>query len=320
MGRREEPATVSQSSSAATVVPAGSAALAAKQQRLSDLESDLLRFEVAKIATGAILREIRDDALFLVAGASGSRAYADFASYCSDRWGIGEREVARRIEAADIVQQLVDAGVDPLNAPRNPWQARELSVLINATDVQTGVQTWQKALVDSQDPKINPAGQITGEFLKGYVTKALTGAGKARRQGTPRARPGSTNTGTQTPAPAPSAPAAPVSPPAAPAVNGAVPTSQPSLQVAQPVAVDATVLASLASDVKSRRMQLASPLARKPLFGGLTLLLEAIEAGMVKPAAISAEGQALQAALVALADKIAEKATPAAVSGATPTP
>ena len=262
------------SQSSSTVVPAGSAALAAKQQRLADLESDLLKFEVAKIATGAILREIRDEALFLVAGASGSRAYADFASYCSDRWGIGEREVARRIEAADIVQQLVDAGVDPLNAPRNPWQARELSVLINATDVQTGVQTWQKALVDSQDPKINPAGQITGEFLKGYVTKALTGAGKARRQGTSRARPSSKNTGAQTPAPAQasqpstSAPAAPVSPPAAPAVNGAVPSSQPSLQVAQPVAVDASVLADIAADVKARRMQLANPLARKPLFGG----------------------------------------------------
>ena len=82
-------------SQSATVVPAGSAALAQKQQRLSDLENDLLRFELAKIRTGAILREIRDEALFVVAGASGSRAYADFASYCSDRWGIGEREVAR---------------------------------------------------------------------------------------------------------------------------------------------------------------------------------------------------------------------------------
>ena len=67
-------------------------------------------------------------------------------------------------------------------------------------------------------------------------------------------------------------------------------------------------------------MQLANPLARKPLFGGLTLLLQELEAVLVKPAAISAEGQALQAALMALADKIAEKATPAAVSGATPTP
>ena len=314
---------MSQSSSAATVVPAGSAALAAKQQRLSDLESDLVKFEAAKIATGAILREIRDEALFLVAGASGSRAYADFASYCSDRWGVGEREVARRIEAADIVQSLVDAGVNPMNAPRNPWQARELSVLINATDVATGVQTWQKALTDSQDPKINPAGQITGEFLKGYVTKALTGAGKARRQGTSRARPGSVNTGTQTPAP--SAPAAPTSPPSAPApqapaVNGAVPSSQPSLQVQAPQAVDASLLALLASDLRARRLQMANPLARRPLFGGVTLLLEALEATLVKPAAISAEGQALQAALIALSDKIAEKATPAAVSGATPTP
>ena len=300
---------MSQSSNAATVVPAGSAALAQKQQRLASLESDLLRFEVAKIATGAILREIRDEALFLVAGASGSRAYADFASYCSDRWGIGEREVARRIEAADIVQQLVDAGVDPLNAPRNPWQARELSILINATDVQTGVATWQKALVDSQDPTINPAGQITGEFFKGYVTKALADAGKARRQGTPRARPGSKNTGTQTPAPAqasqPSTPASPA--PQAPAANGAVPSSQPSLQVAQPVAVDVSVLADIAADVKSRRLQQANPLARKPLYGGLVLLLEAIEGGLVKPAAVSPEGQALQAALLSLADKIAEK-------------
>ena len=294
-------------SSAATVVPAGSAALAAKQQRLATLEGDLLRFEVAKIATGAILKEIRDDALFLVAGGTGARAYADFSSYCSDRWGIGEREVARRIEAYDNVQRLIEAGVDPLNAPRNPWQARELSVLINATDVQTGVQTWQKALTDSQDPKLNPAGQITGEFLKGYVTQALSGAGKARRQGTPRTRPGSKNTGTQTPAPsAPQAPSSPSTPaPQAPAVNGVV--SQPSLQVAAPVAVDVTVLAGIASDVKARRMQLANPLARKPLFGGLTLLLQELEAVLVKPAAVSPEGQALQAALLRLADKIAEK-------------
>ena len=150
------------------------------------------------------------------------------------------------------MQQLVDAGVDPLNAPRNPWQARELSVLINATDVQTGVATWQQALVDSQDPTINPAGQITGEFLKGYVTKALSGAGKARRQGTPRARPGSKNTGTQTPAPAVAQNTGQVnannspapSPSATPAVNG-VPSSQPSLQVAQPVAVDTSVLADI---------------------------------------------------------------------------
>ena len=67
--------------------------------------------------------------------------------------------------------------------------------------------------------------------------------------------------------------------------------------------------------MKSRRLQQANPLARKPLFGGLTLLLEAIEGGLVKPAAISPEGQALQAALLSLADKIAEKAQPDRCAG-----
>ena len=311
---------MSQTSSAATVVPAGSAALAAKQQRLSDLEGDLVRFELAKIATGAILKEIRDEALFLVSGGPGSRAYADFAGYCADRWGIGEREVARRIEAAENVQKLVDAGVDPLQAPRNPWQARELAVLINATDVQTGVVTWRRALTDSQDPTINPAGQMTGEFLKSYVTAALHDAGKQRRAGTPRTRPSSRNTGNQTSAPAVNpAPGmlnaqaqAWAAHSASSAVADGVASSQPSLQVAAPVSVDTSVLAGLAADVKARRLQLANPLARRPLFGNLTLLLTELEAVLVKPAALSPEGQALQAALLGLADRIAEKAQPTA--------
>jgi hypothetical protein len=297
--------------SAAQVVPAGSAALAQKQQRLEALENDLRRFELAKIQTGGLLKEIRDEALYLVAGGSGSRAYADFGAYCADRWNIHDREVARRIEAFENVQRLVDAGVDPLLAPRNPWQARELAVLINATDLATGVKTWQKALTDSQDPVLNPAGQITGEFLKGYVTEALSQAGKQRRQGTSRARPSSRNTGNQTPAPSGTGSSVPLQPsPSATVVSNGPAVSQPSLQVAAPQGADVSVLAGIASDVKARRLQQANPLARKSLYGNLTLLLEAIEAGLVKPAALSAEGQALQAALLSLADKIAEKAQP----------
>lgn len=301
-------------SASATVVPKGSAALAAKQQQLEALEAQLRTFEMAKIATGGILKEIRDDALFLVAGTTGARAYADFAQYCQDRWGIGDREVARRIEAYDNVQKLIEAGVDPLQAPKNPWQARELAVLINQTDVATAVDTWNRAVKDSAN---NPAGMLTGEFLKGYVTKALADHGKTRRPGTSRARP-TAGSGVQTPAPAqasapashtggfaPSTPSAPA--PSAPSANGQV--SAPSLQVAPPAGsfVDASVLADIAGDVKARRSQLANPLARKPLFGGLTLLLSEIERVMVKPAALSQEGQDLQKALLALADKIAEK-------------
>lgn len=297
-------------SQSATIQPKGSAALAQKQQRLANLESDLVRFELAKIEVGGILKEIRDDALFLVAGGPGARAYADFATYCADRWGVGEREVARRIEAYDIVRALVDAGVDPLNAPKNPWQARELAVLIKATDTPTAVGTWQKALTDSQDPKLNPAGMMTGEFLKTRVTAALTAAGAKRRAGTPRPRPSSVNTGNQTPAPAQaSAPSVP----SAPTANGPAPVvppsqnSQQSLQVVPASQVDASVLADIASDVKARRASLANPLSRRPLFGGLTLLLTELEKVMVKPAALSAEGQDLQKALLALADRIAEK-------------
>jgi len=297
------------------IATTGSAGLAAKQQRLADLEGDLMKFELAKIATGGILREIREDGLFLVAGGPGARAYADFASYCADRWNIGDREVARRIEAFENVQKLIEAGVDPLAAPKNPWQAREVAVLINQVGLPAAVTTWQKALTDSQNPTINPAGVMTGEFLKGYVTTALHANGKQRRSGTPRPRPSTgTNAGVQTsvPAPAPaSAPAAPA-PAAAPApVQTPAPapaTSQTTLQVAVTTTADVSVLPALAADLKARRMQLASPLARKPLFGGTVLLLAELEKAMVNVAATSAEGQALQAALISLADKIAEKA------------
>jgi len=311
---------MSQSTGTNGIATTGSSALAAKQQRLSDLEGDLMRFELAKIATGGILKEIRDDALFLVAGGTGSRAYADFASYCADRWNIGDREVARRIEAYENVQKLIEAGVDPLHAPKNPWQAREVAVLINQVGLPVAVSTWQKALTDSQDPKVNPAGVMTGEFLKGYVTSALHANGKQRRSGTPRPRPSTgTNAGVQTAVPAPP----PIVTPAAPPVSAIPPlspspaqtpapapvSSQTTLQVAVTTTADVSVLPALAADVKARRVQIGNPLARRPLFGGLTLLLTDLEAVMVKVAATSAEGQALQAALTKLADKIAEKAS-----------
>ena len=190
--RAKEAPQMSQTNGIATT---GSAGLAAQQQRLSDLEQDLMKFEVAKIATGGILREIRDDALFLVAGGTGARAYADFASYCADRWNIGDREVARRIEAFENVQKLIEAGVDPLAAPKNPWQAREVAVLINQVGLPAAVTTWQKALTDSQNPTINPAGVMTGEFQPGRARRrsaraAPGGSAGVRRTASRRERPG----------------------------------------------------------------------------------------------------------------------------------
>jgi hypothetical protein len=295
------------------IATTGSANLASQQQRLADLEGDLMKFELAKIATGGILREIRDDALFLVAGGTGSRAYADFASYCADRWNLGDREVARRIEAFENVQLLIEAGVDPLQAPRNPWQAREVAVLMNQVGLPVAVSTWRKALTDSQDPKINPAGMMTGAFLKDYVTSALHANGKQRRSGTPRPRPSTgTNAGVQTSVPAPTivtGPAAVATAPA-PAPAAAPATTTPTtLQVAVTVTADVSVLPALAADVKDRRLHIANPLTRRPLFGGVALLLAELEKAMVKTAATSAEGQALQAALTSLADRIAEKAS-----------
>ena len=62
-------------------------------------------------------------------------------------------------------------------------------MLINQVGLPAAVTTWQKALTDTQNPTINPAGVMTGEFLKGYVTTALHANGKQRRSGTPRPRP-----------------------------------------------------------------------------------------------------------------------------------
>jgi hypothetical protein len=304
---------VSQSNGTPQIVSAGQQAIDQKRTRLAQIESDLAMFEMAKIKTGELLREIRDSALFLVAGGPGSRAYADFASYCTDRWGIGERETGRRIEAFENVQLLLDAGVPPALAPTNPWQARDLAVLIHRTDAATAAQTWQKALTDSADPKINPAGRITGAFLQGYVTQALNNAGRGRKVGTSRARPASTSTVVLNGQAAAFAAASAASATHAAPAPVAVPITQPSVTPVSPVGTDVAILANIASDVKDRRAVLANPLARRPLFGGLTLLVEEITAKMTKGAAVSAEGQALQRALLELSNAISEKAS-------TPTP
>jgi len=297
------------------MTPNQTAGLAAKQQKLADLEGLLVKFEMAKVEVGGILKTIRDENLFLVAQ---GRAYPDFVSYCEDRWGVGEREIARRIEAYDQVHALIDAGVDPARAPQNPWQARALQVLINRTDVHTAAAAWQKALTDSQDPRLNPAGRMTGAFLKEQVDEALKAAGRARKAGTPRPRASSTvnvrshqrgapgSAGSAGQQAANQAAQANSAPPAQPAPAPA-PVTQPSLTPTVTTATDVTAIGDIAADVSQKRLALSNVLQRRTLFANLEVLADAIAAQIGKGAAQSAEGQKLQAALTRLVDAIADK-------------
>jgi hypothetical protein len=183
--------------------------------------------------------------------------------YTEQRWGFGKREADRKIDAFNQVQQLRDFGVREADLPQNPWQARDLAVLINKTDVATAAGTWVRALAASQDPMLNPAGRLTGVFLKGYVDQALADAGANRRAGTSRARAGSAtqysgaSNGTVVAthsrrnraagAPSPSSSVA-TSSPAAPAVGVQAPSTN-GVAVTTPVEVNCEVLFELADDV-----------------------------------------------------------------------
>jgi len=286
----------------AQMTSAQKTAVQAQRARLFDLEKTLELIEAGKIAAGGILQQIRDEQLFAV---DPDRAYASFEQYTEQRWGFGKREADRKIDAFNQVQQLRDFGVREADLPQNPWQARDLAVLINKTDVATAAGTWVRALAASQDPMLNPAGRLTGVFLKGFVDQALADAGANRRAGTSRARAGSatqasngtvTNvtahtrrTGAQQSPPSPSSSAAPNVGPnvgvAAPSTNG--------VAVTTPVEVNCEVLFELADDVRTRRLSVDNPLSRKPLFDGLSALIEQVAAMMTPTAAGSPEGVAL---------------------------
>lgn len=268
------------------------AAVKAQRDKLFDLEKKLELIEAGKIAAGGLLQTIRDENLWAV---DPDRAYADFYHYTELRWGFQKREADRKIDAFNQVRELADAGVPQDALPTNPWQTRDLAVLINKTDVATAAGAWQKALTDSQDTTINPAGRLTGAFLKGYVDAALQTAGAQRRQGSSRARAGSTTTASngkvvhvtghtrQVSAPAAQAPTPSLNASPAPAPAPAVQApSTNGLGIVPPAAVSAEVLFELADDVKAHRISLSNPLARTPLFEGLAELLEQV-AAMVTP-------------------------------------
>lgn len=279
-------------------------AIDTNRTRLFDLEKTLEVIEQGKIAAGGILQAIRDEQLFAF---DPDRSYASFEQYTELRWGFGKREADRKIDAFNQVRALRDAGVPEADLPQNPWQARDLAVLVNKTDTATAATTWLKALTDSKDPAINPAQRLTGVFLKGYVDQALATAGAARRQGTSRARAGSATVNTNgtvkvaqhtrrkagsngAVAPPPSSSAVP------PVQAGVQATSTTGHGVTTPVEINCEVLFELADDVKTKRLHLSNPLSRKPLFEGLAELLDQITAALVPGAVQSLEGATLHAA------------------------
>ena len=281
-------------------------AIQEQRARLFDLEKTLELIEAGKIAAGGILQQIRDEQLFAV---DPDRAYASFEQYTEQRWGFGKREADRKIDAFNQVQALRDHGVAEAELPQNPWQARDIAVLVNKTNVATAALTWTKALADSQDPQINPAGRLTGVFLKGYVDAALQQAGAARRQGTSRARAGSAtqaSNGTvvathsrRNRAAGVSSPSSSVATPA-PAVGVQAPSTN-GVAVTTPVEVNCEVLFELADDLRTRRIHTDNPLSRKPLFDGLATLVEQLAAVVTPTAVASQEGRDLAFHLAKLA-------------------
>ena len=288
----------------AQMTSAQKTAIQAQRAKLFDLEKTLELIEQGKIAAGGILQTIRDEQLFAV---DPDRAYASFEQYTEARWGFGKREADRKIDAFNQVQQLRDFGVKEADLPQNPWQARDLAVLINKTDVATAAGTWVRALAASQDPQLNPAGRLTGVFLKGYVDQALADAGANRRQGTSRARAGSATvaTGNGTVRVASHARRTPSVP--SPSLSGATPapTAQVGVQapstngvaIITPVEVNCEVLFELADDVRTRRLHLGNPLSRKPLLEGVAALLTEITAQCNPAVRATAEYQALADAI-----------------------
>jgi hypothetical protein len=286
----------------AQMTSAQKTAVQAQRARLFDLEKTLELIEAGKIAAGGILQEIRDQQLFAV---DPDRAYASFEQYTEQRWGFGKREADRKIDAFNQVQALRDHGVAEAQLPQNPWQARDIAVLVNKTDVATAARTWTKALSDSQDPQINPAGRLTGVFLKGYVDAALQQAGAARRQGTSRARAGSATQASNGTVVGVSAHTRRVSSPSSsgatppPAPVGVAAPSTNGVAVVTPVEVNCEVLFELADDVRTRRLHLGNPLSRKPLLEGVAALLTEITAQTAPAVRATSEYQALADAIAA---------------------
>lgn len=272
--------------------------LAADRVTLLDLERKLELIEAGKIMAGGLLLQIREEQLWSV---DPDRAYASFEQYTEMRWGFGKREADRKIEAFQQVKALQDAGVTEADLPTNPWQARDLTVLINKTDASTGARTWVKALTDSRDPAINPTGRFTGVFLKGYVDAALATAGAQRRQGTSRARQGTATTGTNGQVQHTTGKTRKISAnqQIGAAVGPAPATQTPStngLGVLPPAGANAEVLFEISDDIRTRRTHIGNPLARKPLFDGVASLLEEMATQMVDAAKVSPEAAGLKVA------------------------
>ena len=288
-----------------TMTKAQTAAIKAQRDKLFDLEKKLELIEAGKIAAGGLLQTIRDENLWAV---DPDRAYADFYHYPEQRWGFQKREADRKIDAYNQVQALADAGVPQDALPTNPWQTRDLAVLINKTDVPTAAGAWQKALTDSQDTTINPAGRLTGAFLKGYVDAALQTAGAQRRQGSSRARAGSTTTASNGKVVHVTGHTRQVSPPSSPSLNASPATQAPStngLGIVPPAAVSVEVLFELADDVANHRVSVTNPLARKPLFEGIITLLQAVELKLETSTKSSEEAVALKKVCEDLAASLA---------------
>lgn len=308
------------------LTPTQQTQLDAKRARLFALEHQLELIEAGKIAAGGLLLEIREGQLWSV---DPDRAYADFYAYTELRWGFAKREADRKIEAWGQVQELLGAGVPQADLPTNPWQTRDLTVLINKTDVATGARTWVAALTDSRDPTKNPAGRLTGAFLKGYVDAALQQQGAGRRRGSSRARAGTSTAATNgrvvhvtghtrrvggiapVATNATATPAGTVVAPS-PAVGA---QSTNGLGVLPPEAVSVELLFELADDVRTRRVHVGNPLARKPLFDGLRALIVEVRASLTAADVQGQEARDLSTAAAALSDVVERlRAQPATVA------
>lgn len=125
-----------------TPMPAALPSEGAPATRLAEVEAQLAEcigaFRKVTAELAALLREIRDDRLYLAAG------FDTFDAYCLERWELSRRHVDRLVAWDEVAEATKAAG---LPAPEKESHARELADL----EPELAAEIWKETIAAAED-------------------------------------------------------------------------------------------------------------------------------------------------------------------------
>ncbi|MBU0665382.1 MAG: hypothetical protein KJ990_12680 [Proteobacteria bacterium] len=145
-------------------------------QRLKELETVIRSDLQAFLRVGAALAEIRNNGLYMV------NSHVSFERYLRDKWGMGQSQGYRLIDAHTVVQSLKSSPIGEL-LPDNESQIRPLTKYKDKPEMLANV--WQMAVNAAHNGKItaklvkNALTYVTGEEVDRKIRKASAVAEKA---------------------------------------------------------------------------------------------------------------------------------------------